>query len=125
MLQGPWPNMFTGARKDGGVTSMEVVKIWSSFIHIPWRLLSWSISLLHCFSSDLSKNELAYGAIDSLLRDCCWMNVHVTQPFGPVFEIRVQEGYGARWSQDGSKVQVGVFYFFRLLMFLLDADVIM
>ncbi|KAF8701581.1 hypothetical protein HU200_033503 [Digitaria exilis] len=75
--------------------------------------------------SDLSKNELAYGAIDSLLRDCCWMNVHLTQPYGPVFEIRVQEGYGARWSQDGSKVQVGVFYFFRLLMFLLDADVIM
>lgn len=31
------------------------------------------------------------------------MNVHLTQPYGPVFEIRVHEGYGARWSQDGSK----------------------
>jgi len=53
--------------------------------------------------SDTSKNELASEAIDSLLRDCCWMNVHLTQPYGPVFEIRVHEGYGARWSQDGAK----------------------
>ncbi|CAO2146241.1 unnamed protein product [Urochloa humidicola] len=53
--------------------------------------------------SDSSKNKLASEAIDSLLRDCCWMNVHLTQPYGPVFEIRVHEGYGARWSQDGSK----------------------
>jgi hypothetical protein len=30
--------------------------------------------------------------------------LHLTQPYGPVFEIRVPEGYGARWSQDGSKV---------------------
>jgi len=41
------------------------------------------------------------------------MNVHLTQPYGPVFEIRVHEGYGARWSQDGAKVQVGVSYFLR------------
>jgi len=53
--------------------------------------------------SDSSKNGLASEAIDSLLRDCCWMNVHLTQPYGPVFEIRVHEGYGARWSQDGAK----------------------
>ncbi|RLM69197.1 hypothetical protein C2845_PM17G06970 [Panicum miliaceum] len=53
--------------------------------------------------SDSSKNELASEAIDCLLRDCCWMNVHLTQPYGPVFEIRVHEGYGARWSQDGAK----------------------
>ncbi|RLM57702.1 hypothetical protein C2845_PM18G04770 [Panicum miliaceum] len=53
--------------------------------------------------SDSSKNELASEAIDCLLCDCCWMNVHLTQPYGPVFEIRVHEGYGARWSQDGAK----------------------
>ncbi|KAK8447606.1 hypothetical protein SEVIR_8G106200v4 [Setaria viridis] len=53
--------------------------------------------------SDSNKNKLTSEAIGSLLRDCCWMNVHLTQPYGPVFEIRVHEGYGARWSQDGSK----------------------
>lgn len=83
---------------------MEVVKIWSSLVLIPcWRLLLWSISLLHHLSSDSNKNKLTSEAIGSLLRDCCWMNVHLTQPYGPVFEIRVHEGYGARWSQDGSK----------------------
>jgi len=81
--------------------------------HACWRLLLWFILLLHCLSSDSSKNGLASEAIDSLLRDCCWMNVHLTQPYGPVFEIRVHEGYGARWSQDGAKVQVGVFYLLR------------
>ncbi|WVZ52899.1 hypothetical protein U9M48_003902 [Paspalum notatum var. saurae] len=54
-------------------------------------------------SSYSSKNQLAYETIDSLLRECCWMNVYLTQPYGPVFEIRVREGYGARWSEDGSK----------------------
>ena len=81
--------------------------------HACWRLLLRFILLLHCLSSDSSKNGLASEAIDSLLRDCCWMNVHLTQPYGPVFEIRVHEGYGARWSQDGAKVQVGVFYLLR------------
>ncbi|KAL6662336.1 hypothetical protein ACP70R_000195 [Stipagrostis hirtigluma subsp. patula] len=55
------------------------------------------------FNGNSNKNQLAYEAIDCLLRDYCWMNVHLTQPHGPVFEIRVRDGYGARWSQDGSK----------------------
>uniref|UniRef100_A0A0D9XR28 ASCH domain-containing protein n=1 Tax=Leersia perrieri TaxID=77586 RepID=A0A0D9XR28_9ORYZ len=53
--------------------------------------------------SDVKKNQLASEIIDRLLRECCWMNIHLTQPYGPVYEIRVREGYGARWSQDGSK----------------------
>uniref|UniRef100_A0A0E0BHK3 ASCH domain-containing protein n=1 Tax=Oryza glumipatula TaxID=40148 RepID=A0A0E0BHK3_9ORYZ len=53
--------------------------------------------------SDVNKNQLASEIIDRLLRECCWMNIHLTQPYGPVYEIRVHEGYGARWSQDGSK----------------------
>lgn len=54
--------------------------------------------------SDWCKNQLAHETVDSLLRECCRMNVYLTQPYDPVFEIRVPEGYGARWSQDGSKV---------------------
>uniref|UniRef100_A0A0E0DNL2 ASCH domain-containing protein n=1 Tax=Oryza meridionalis TaxID=40149 RepID=A0A0E0DNL2_9ORYZ len=54
-------------------------------------------------TADVRKNQLASEIIDRLLRECCWMNIHLTQPYGPVYEIRVHEGYGARWSQDGSK----------------------
>uniref|UniRef100_A0A0E0BHK8 ASCH domain-containing protein n=1 Tax=Oryza glumipatula TaxID=40148 RepID=A0A0E0BHK8_9ORYZ len=54
-------------------------------------------------TADVNKNQLASEIIDRLLRECCWMNIHLTQPYGPVYEIRVHEGYGARWSQDGSK----------------------
>lgn len=42
--------------------------------------------------------------IHRLLNDCCWMNIHLIQPYGCVFEMRVPEGFGARWSHDGSKV---------------------
>ncbi|KAL5204113.1 hypothetical protein ABZP36_008984 [Zizania latifolia] len=58
--------------------------------------------------SDAKKNQLASKIIDRLLHECCWMNMHLTQPYGPVYEIRVHEGYGARWSQDGSKSR-GIF----------------
>lgn len=30
--------------------------------------------------------------------------MHVVPPKRTVFEIRVAEGFGARWSEDGSKV---------------------
>ncbi|XP_047091639.1 uncharacterized protein LOC124703474 isoform X1 [Lolium rigidum] len=53
--------------------------------------------------SDPHKNQISSEVIDRLLHECCWINVHLTQPYGPVFEIRVREGYGARWSHDGSK----------------------
>lgn len=53
--------------------------------------------------SDSDKNRVASNVIDRLLRDCCWMNVHLIQPHECVFEIRVCDGYGARWTKDGSK----------------------
>ena len=56
--------------------------------------------------TDPHKNQLSSEVIDRLLREGCWINVHLTQPYGPVFEIRVREGYGARWSHDGLKVHV-------------------
>lgn len=114
MLQGHWPNMFPGLQKDGGVDLVEVVKALSSLILIQFDTTIVELHSLLCYlSSDLSKNQLAFEAIECLLRECCWMNVHLTQPHGPVFEIRVHEGYGARWSQDGSKVQIRVSCFVR------------
>ncbi|KAK8682683.1 hypothetical protein V6N13_055062 [Hibiscus sabdariffa] len=56
-------------------------------------------------SSNSNKNDLAMGVILNLITNSCWLNVYTVQPHGDVFEIRVAEGYGARWSKDGTKSQ--------------------
>ncbi|XP_021906811.1 uncharacterized protein LOC110821325 [Carica papaya] len=53
--------------------------------------------------NDLDKNKHAVAVIYYLIANCCWLNVHVVQPHGAVFEIRVADGYGARWSNNGTK----------------------
>lgn len=53
--------------------------------------------------NDSAKNHLALEVITCIILHCCWMNVHIVQPHDAVFEIRVAEGYGARWSKDGTK----------------------
>ncbi|KAK7272004.1 hypothetical protein RJT34_28326 [Clitoria ternatea] len=53
--------------------------------------------------NDSNKNRLALDVINHLIAHCCWMNMHIVPPHGAVFEIRVADGYGARWTEDGSK----------------------
>ncbi|XP_021643357.2 uncharacterized protein LOC110637521 isoform X4 [Hevea brasiliensis] len=53
--------------------------------------------------SDSTKNSLAMNVINFLIASCCWSNVHIVPPHGAVFEVRVADGYGARWSKDGAK----------------------
>lgn len=53
--------------------------------------------------NDSDKNRLAMDVINRLIAHCCWLNVHIVPPHGVVFEIRVADGYGARWTEDGSK----------------------
>ncbi|CAJ2661035.1 unnamed protein product [Trifolium pratense] len=53
--------------------------------------------------NDSNKNKLAMDVINNLIEHCCWMNIHIVPPHGNVFEIRVADGYGARWTEDGSK----------------------
>lgn len=53
---------------------------------------------------DAEKNRHAVDLISGLLADCSWMNMHIVRPHGTVFEIRNDDGYGARWSVDGTKV---------------------
>ncbi|KMZ64547.1 hypothetical protein ZOSMA_35G00010 [Zostera marina] len=48
--------------------------------------------------NDSKKNKHALKIIYSLLDHCSWMNIEI------FFEIRVANGYGARWSKDGLKV---------------------
>ncbi|KAH0460283.1 hypothetical protein IEQ34_010946 [Dendrobium chrysotoxum] len=55
------------------------------------------------FRGDSEKNRLASEIVNHLLNECCWMNVYDIQTHNRVFEIRIHEGYGARWSHDGSK----------------------
>ncbi|KZV34809.1 hypothetical protein F511_00711 [Dorcoceras hygrometricum] len=54
--------------------------------------------------NDSDKNSHSLDVISFLLTHCTWLNIHIVPPHGIVLEIRVAEGYGARWSQDGSKV---------------------
>ncbi|XP_057807676.1 uncharacterized protein LOC131022230 isoform X2 [Salvia miltiorrhiza] len=53
--------------------------------------------------SDKEKNRHAVETISRLLAHCSWMNMHIVRPHGSVFEIRNDDGYGARWSVDGTK----------------------
>ncbi|VVB03248.1 unnamed protein product [Arabis nemorensis] len=59
----------------------------------------WGV--LHGTDSD--KNRFTMDMINRFISHCCWMNIHIVPPHGDVFEIRVAQGYGARWSQDGTK----------------------
>lgn len=53
--------------------------------------------------NDSEKNRLAFDVITRLITQCSWLNLHILPPYGDVFEIRVADGYGARWSKDGNK----------------------
>ncbi|CAN6723010.1 unnamed protein product [Malus baccata var. baccata] len=65
--------------------------------------------------NDSNKNRLALDVISRLMTHCCWLNVHIVQPHGAIFEIRVAEGYGARWSSDGSKTRLCVLKYNSLI----------
>lgn len=53
-------------------------------------------------NTESEKNKLAKSTLQRLMINAVWMNVHLA-PLS-LFEIRVIEGYGARWKADGSQV---------------------
>jgi hypothetical protein len=53
--------------------------------------------------SEHDKNQRATALLHKLLRDAIWVNVHMLPGDEWVVEIRVAEGYGARWTADGLK----------------------
>lgn len=57
-------------------------------------------------SPDYDKNRLAMDVVCHIIEHYGWLNVHIVPPHGAVFEIRVSDGYGARWSKDGCKVPI-------------------
>ena len=54
------------------------------------------------WSAEAEKNKLAESTLHRLMMHTVWMNIHLA-PI-PLFEIRVADGYGARWLADGSQV---------------------
>lgn len=64
--------------------------------------------LLCCWDvAEAEKNKLAESTLHRLMTHTVWMNIHLA-PI-PLFEIRVSDGYGARWLADGSQVQYFLF----------------
>eukprot|EP00002_Diphylleia_rotans_P034873 TRINITY_DN7536_c0_g1_i1.p1 TRINITY_DN7536_c0_g1~~TRINITY_DN7536_c0_g1_i1.p1 ORF type:complete len:285 (+),score=53.03 TRINITY_DN7536_c0_g1_i1:44-898(+) len=51
--------------------------------------------------SQQSQNANATAVLERLLDSAVWMNIHLLPRDVAVFEIRIEEGYGARWSADG------------------------
>lgn len=47
--------------------------------------------------SEDERNALAENILERLLNECVWINVHCLPSEEPVVEVRVSEGYGARW----------------------------
>lgn len=75
-------------------------------------LNSW---ILVCASAEAAKNKLAETTMHRLMKHAVWINIHLA-PI-PVLEIRVADGYGARWLADGSKVTFSHSLFERTQLF--------
>ncbi|XP_023750024.1 uncharacterized protein LOC111898331 isoform X3 [Lactuca sativa] len=85
------PNVKTSILSDGARALAKHVnrsngKFWGSFA-----------------GNESHKNMLALNVINHLVTHCCWINAHIAPPHGPVFEIRVHDGYGARWALNPPK----------------------
>ncbi|KAJ0977077.1 hypothetical protein J5N97_012551 [Dioscorea zingiberensis] len=86
------------------VVEVQYVNQYSSFSEmLQVETLVKVLPGVKTIEEDSDKNRLASDVINRLLSNCSWMNVHLIKPYECVFEIRVPEGYGARWSQDGLK----------------------
>lgn len=57
-------------------------------------------------ATEQAKNEHAREVVLRILDGAVWQNVHCLPHDVAVFEARVAEGYGARWSADGTQVRV-------------------
>ena len=52
--------------------------------------------------SDTTKNLRSQQILDKILDNAVWINVHMLPHDIAIVEVRVAEGYGARWLADGS-----------------------
>lgn len=52
--------------------------------------------------SEQQKNENAKRIAQTILRECVWVNIHKMLQSEIIIECRVIQGYGIRWSADGT-----------------------
>lgn len=52
--------------------------------------------------SDTTKNEASRRVLSKILDNAVWINAHMLPHDVAIVEVRVAEGYGARWLADGS-----------------------
>jgi len=56
-----------------------------------------------CTGSEADKNMHACNILYKLLNDVAWVNSHLLPHNVKIFEIRCSQGYGARWSVNGTE----------------------
>lgn len=56
-----------------------------------------------CKGSEAKVNLSSLEVLHRIMKNCVWINIHCLPHDVPFFEIRVRDGYGARWSLDGSQ----------------------
>lgn len=56
-------------------------------------------------AAEQAKNEHARSVVLRILDGAVWQNAHLLPHDVAVFEARVAEGYGARWSADGTQAR--------------------
>ena len=52
--------------------------------------------------SPTEQNEVALGLVQRMRSEMTWWNIFEHFQHGPIYEIRIPSGHGARWSNDGS-----------------------
>ena len=56
----------------------------------------------HATGTEKQKNEFANKVAVKILRECVWINTHRMLQSETIIECRVIQGYGMRWSLDGT-----------------------
>ncbi|XP_061191146.1 uncharacterized protein LOC133199353 [Saccostrea echinata] len=55
-----------------------------------------------CTGTEKQKNEYALSIVNKILDTATWINIHWLPHDVYILEVRQEEGYGARWTADGS-----------------------
>ncbi|CAG5117240.1 unnamed protein product [Candidula unifasciata] len=57
----------------------------------------------NCTGSDSAKNEHAMKILNKILDNAVWINIYWLPHYSCIIEVRQNQGYGIRWSVDGSR----------------------
>lgn len=95
---------FTAPATNSGLTAGA--KAWSKHAHRSGEGMGWWGGQPK--GPVASINERALVLFDRVMDNATWRNLHWLPHQVLVYEVRVEEGYGMRWSQDRSREESGV-----------------